>query len=64
MLLERIKKKCKEQNISIARLEKEAGLGNATVRCWDVRSPSVENLQKVCAVLGVTLDDLLREDGA
>lgn len=61
MLLDRIREKCKEQHISIARLEKEAGLGNATVRGWGECSPNVANLKKVCDVLGCTLDELMKE---
>lgn len=64
MLLERIEAKCKEQHISIARLEKEAGLGNATVRGWGNSSPSVANLKKVCNILGCTMDELVSEDGS
>ena len=63
MLLDRIREKCKEQHISIARLEKEAGLGNATVRGWGECSPSAANLKKVCTVLGCTMDELMKEDG-
>lgn len=45
--------------MTIARLEKEAGLGNATVRGWKNSEPTVKNLKAVADVLGVTVDDLL-----
>lgn len=61
MIFERIVKLCKEKNISIARLEKEAGLGNATVRGWVKSEPTAKNLKAVADVLGVTIDELLRE---
>lgn len=47
MILEKILALCDEKGISLARLEKECGLGNATIRGWDKSSPKVENLQKV-----------------
>jgi transcriptional regulator with XRE-family HTH domain len=62
MLYEKILAICKERGISIARLERECGLGNATVRGWSTASPSVDNLSKVAKHLGVGIDELLRTD--
>lgn len=59
MLLKTIETICKERGISIAKLEKESGLGNATVRGWDVSTPSVGTISKVADYLGVTIDYLL-----
>ena len=62
MLFEKISALCEEKGISIAKLEKDSGLGNATVRGWKKSIPSVESIKKVCRVLGCTVDDLLKED--
>ena len=62
MRYEKISKICKERGISIARLEREAGLGNATVRGWSTSSPTVETLSKVAKYLGVGIEELLRND--
>lgn len=62
MIFERISKLCSENGMSIARLEKEAGLGNATVRGWKDSAPTVTNLKAVADVLGVTIDELLRKE--
>ena len=62
MLFEKISALCNERGISIAKLEKDAGLGNATVRGWKESVPSAGNLKKVATILGCTVDDLLRED--
>lgn len=62
MLFERITKLCGEKNISIARLEKEAGLGNATVRGWTKSEPTAKNLKAVADVLGVSIDELLKSE--
>lgn len=61
MIFDNICRLCKEKGISIAKLEKEAGLGNATIRGWAGSSPRVENLQAVAKVLGCTVDELLKE---
>jgi len=62
LIFERISKLCSENGMSIARLEKEAGLGNATVRGWKDSAPTVTNLKAVADVLGVTIDELLRKE--
>lgn len=56
MILEKILTLCDENGISLARLEKECGLGNATIRGWDKSSPKVENLQKVADYFGKSLE--------
>ena len=56
MILEKILSLCDENGISLARLEKECGLGNATIRGWDKSSPKVENLQKVADYFGKQLE--------
>lgn len=61
MLYENIIRLCKERNISIARLEKECGFGNATIRGWSVSSPSIANVQKVAEHFGITVGDLIGE---
>lgn len=61
MLLERIKALCEEKNMSIAALEKTAGIANATIRGWDKSSPRIDTLQKVATVLGCSIDDLIGE---
>lgn len=48
--------------ISVSKLEKECGLGNATVRGWATSDPSVSKLKIVADFLGVTIDDLVKEE--
>ena len=61
MLLEKIKELCEEKKMSIAALEKAAGIANATIRGWDKSSPRIDTLQKVAAVLGCSINDLIGE---
>ena len=62
MILENISVLCKKRGISIAKLEKECGLGNATIRGWNNSSPKVENLKSVADYFGTSVDTLLRQD--
>lgn len=59
MLYDKIFNLCKKRNISISRLEKDCGLGNATIRGWRTSTPNSANLKKVADYLGVPIGELL-----
>ena len=58
-IVERIKEKCKEKNTSMNALEKEIGLGNGTIRLWDVKDPGASKVIAVANKLGCSLDWIL-----
>lgn len=62
VILENIKRLCKERGITVSALEKESGLKNATITKWDTSVPKVDNLKKVADYFGVTVDELLKDD--
>lgn len=62
MIFSKISALCKKNGISIAKLEKEAGLGNATIRGWETSSPTVEKLKLIADYFGLSIDDLLKPD--
>ncbi|MBQ1297154.1 MAG: helix-turn-helix transcriptional regulator [Clostridiales bacterium] len=57
--LERIKQLAKERGVSIAKLEKETGLANATIRKWESAKPQAENLAKVANFFDVSIEELM-----
>lgn len=59
MLFENVVKLCSENKISISRLEKTIGLGNATIRGWEHSSPKVDTAKKVADYFGISLDELV-----
>lgn len=61
MLFDNVVFLCNERNISIARLEKECGLGNATVRGWEHGTPTIGTVKKVADYFGITVDALLSD---
>lgn len=61
MLFENVSRLCAEKRMTISALEKAAGLGNGTIRLWRDSSPKVNNLAAVAAVLGTTIDELLKD---
>ena len=61
MIFENVVRLCKDSGITISRLEKETGLGNATVRGWEGSMPKVDKLKLVADYFGVKVDELLRD---
>lgn len=62
MILKNIIKLCKERGISISKLEKTLGFGNATIRGWENSSPSVDKIKKVADFFGVSIESLIQEE--
>ena len=65
MIYENVKRLCEKNKTSIWALEKTCGIGNGTIGKWAGREadPSISVLQKIANQFGVTVDDLLRQDG-
>lgn len=59
MIYENIIYLCKCSGISVARLERETGLGNATIRGWGTSSPTVDKLKLVADYFGKTIDEMM-----
>lgn len=62
MIYSNIVSLCKNRNIAISKLEREVGLGNATIKTWKISSPSVDKLKKIADYFGVTVDALISKD--
>ena len=60
MIYDNVKALCEERGLSISAVEKQAGLGNGTIRGWNESSPTVDNLQSVAKVLDVEINELLK----
>lgn len=63
-MVQKIKELCKNQNISIAKLERMAGLGNGTIGKWEKfsRKPKHEHLKSIADILSVSISDLTGEE--
>lgn len=55
-----VKKRANGMNLSIAKLEKCAGISNGTIGGWKTGRPYADTLQKVAKVLDCTIEDLLK----
>lgn len=54
-----IRQICKARGLTIAELERAAGLGNGVIRKWDQASPTLRTVIAVADYLEVTVNDLL-----
>lgn len=59
MIFENIQEICNEKGISIAELEREAGLKNGAIGKWRTSSPTIKSLQSVAKVLKVKINKLI-----
>lgn len=63
MILDRIKKLCDEQGISVAELCRRAGVSYETVKEWNRCFPTLNNLAPIAKELGVDITTLAWGDG-
>lgn len=61
MIYDKIKEICKTKGVSVAQVERDAGLSNGAISKWNDVSPTVSNLQAVAKVLNCSVDDLLKD---
>lgn len=63
MVYENVVFLCRQRGMSISKLEKELGLGNATIRGWNGKyEPKTRTLSLVAAYFGVSMEELLHTD--
>jgi len=63
----KVKAIAKEKGMSIKALEKAAGLSNGTIGKWQKSTSGVGRLGSIRAIanaLGVTVEELIKEEGA
>lgn len=58
-LISRIQNLCKENGVSIPKLEKMFKWGHGSIYRWETNSPSIDKLVKVADYFGVSIDYLL-----
>ena len=61
-MLTLIRRLCNGKGITIAKLERELGFGNGTVRGWATAVPQSDKLKRVADYFGVTVDELLKNE--
>lgn len=59
MLVENIQSLCSTKNITLARLERELGFGNGTLKKWGTCVPGIDKVRAVADYFKISIDELL-----
>ncbi|KAF0468583.1 helix-turn-helix domain-containing protein [Pediococcus pentosaceus] len=61
-MFDRVKKISKKRGLSLAQLNEKAGFKPNVIYSWKTKSPSIDKVEAVAKVLGVSVDYLLGKD--
>ena len=61
-MVSNIKRICRERNIKLRELERRADFPRGSVYKWDTHTPNITKVKAVADILGVTIDDLIKEE--
>lgn len=60
-IYERIKERARAADLTIAQVERKAGLKQGSICRWDEHIPGVDKVKAAAVVLGIQVDVLLQE---
>ena len=65
MIYDNVKRLCEKNKTSIWALEKACGIGNGTIGKWadGDANPRIGTLKKIADYFGITVDELLKDNG-
>ena len=58
-IVERLQRIAKEQGTNFKKIEQNCGIGNGTMRRWDVQSPRLDKIKAVADYLNISIDYLV-----
>ena len=61
-LVNRIKTLAKDRGLTILQVEELCNIGKKSIYNWDTSQPAVDKVKRVADLLGVTVDELLKEE--
>ena len=61
MIYKNVSELCKKEGISIAKLERDLGIGNGTIGRWGKSAPTIDNIKKVADYFDVKVDELIAD---
>lgn len=61
LLVDRIKKLCKEKGVTFAEFERESGVGVRTASRWDTNAPSITKVMMAAHYFDLTVSELIGE---
>ena len=61
-MVNRIKTLAKDRGLTILQVEELCNIGKNSIYNWDTSQPAVDKVKRVADLLGVTVDELLKEE--
>ena len=61
-MVNKIKSLAKERGLTIMQVEEQCNIGKKSIYNWDTSQPAVDKVKRVADLLGVTVDELLKEE--
>ena len=61
-MYDNVKKICEEKGISVGKIEKDLQLSNGSICKWNENEPGIRKVQKVADYLGVSIEELLKDE--
>lgn len=61
-IYDNVRKYAKQNNTSIAKLERSAGLSAGSISKWNSSQPRILAIRKVAALLNVSIEDLIAKE--
>ena len=61
-MVNRIKTLAKDRGLTILQVEELCNIGKKSIYNWDTSQPAVDKVKRVADLLGVTVDELLKEE--
>ena len=65
LIYDNVKRLCWEKHTTICALEKDCGIGNGSIGKWadGDTNPRIGTLKKIADYFGITVDELLKDNG-
>lgn len=65
LIYDNVKRLCWEKHTTICTLEKDCGIGNGSIGKWadGDANPRIGTLKKIADYFGITVDELLKDNG-
>ena len=62
-LLNKIKALAKARGLTIMQVEELCGIGKKSIYSWNTNKPSIDKVKRVADFFGITVDELIKEEG-
>ena len=62
-MVNKIRQLARKRGLTIIQVEEQCDIGNKSIYNWDKNKPSVDKVKRVADFFGITIDELIKEEG-